>query len=145
MKKPPLSLAGDMAGENHIGYLRGDAPVFHTIVRAPGGAAFTLGDHFETCPICKQHGVTLEDFHSFMAGQSTGSGVSWFWCCPECGEPLVMATVDKDSGVANPLDREEQAIVERLCSSNHPNAGGVCLRPFIGSHAQGWRSEDPAQ
>jgi hypothetical protein len=69
--KPKLSLAGDMTGENHIGYLRNDGPIFHTIVRAPGGAVFTLGDHFEGCPVCKQHSVTLDDFHAFMRSQSS--------------------------------------------------------------------------
>jgi hypothetical protein len=69
--KPKLDLAGNMTGEAHIGYRRSDAPIFHTIARAPGGALFTVGDHFETCPICKQHGVTLKDFQAFMREHSS--------------------------------------------------------------------------
>ena len=61
-----IMLAGDMPGQTHVGYHRDDAKIFHTIARAPGGALFTIGDHFDTCPICKEHDVTLKDFHAFM-------------------------------------------------------------------------------
>lgn len=64
--KPKITLAGDMTGQTHIGYPRTDAPIFHTIAAAPGGALFQIGDHFEACPVCKLHSVTLEDFHAFM-------------------------------------------------------------------------------
>ena len=61
-----LQLAGDMTGQTHIGYERRDAKIFHTIARAPGGAQFAIGNHFDVCPVCKEHSVTLEDFHAFM-------------------------------------------------------------------------------
>lgn len=61
-----LQLAGDMTGETHIGYERRDVKIFHTIARAPGGALFTIGDHFDVCPVCKEHSVTLENFYAFM-------------------------------------------------------------------------------
>ena len=61
-----IMLAGDITGETHIGYLRSDVKIFHTIARAPGGAMFTIGDHFDTCPVCKAHDVKLENFHAFM-------------------------------------------------------------------------------
>ncbi|HSX22576.1 MAG TPA: hypothetical protein VLE97_07370 [Gaiellaceae bacterium] len=69
--KPKLDLAGDMTGQTHIGYLRTDAPIFHTIAAAPGGALFQIGDHFEICPVCKEHGVTLSDFQAFMKAQAS--------------------------------------------------------------------------
>ena len=66
-----ILLAGDMTGQTHIGYRRNDADIFHTIARAPGGAMFTIGDHFDTCSICKGHNVTLNDFHAFMRGHAS--------------------------------------------------------------------------
>ena len=66
-----IMLAGDITGQTHVGYHRNDAPIFHTIARAPGGAMFTIGDHFDTCPICKEHNVTLKDFHAFMRGHAS--------------------------------------------------------------------------
>ena len=69
--KPVIQLAGDMTGQTHVGYRRTDAPIFHTIACAPGGAMFTIGDHFDTCPICKQHNVELEDFQGFMRSHAS--------------------------------------------------------------------------
>ena len=66
-----IMLGGDMTGQTHIGYRRNDAEIFHTIARAPGGAVFTIGDHFDTCSICKGHNVTLNDFHAFMRGHAS--------------------------------------------------------------------------
>ena len=61
-----IMLAGDMTGQTHIGYHRSDVEIFHTIARAPGGAMFMVDGHFDTCPVCKEHDVKLEDFHAFM-------------------------------------------------------------------------------
>lgn len=61
------------------------------------------------------------------------SDVAWFWCCPECNEPLVMATID-DRGNALILEADEEVLVRKLCSSNHANPHGeVRLRPFMRS------------
>lgn len=67
-----LKIVDDFGGQRQIGFLRTDlngGKLFHTIVRAPGGAAFTVDEHFETCEVCKAHGVTQEMFHAFMMGR----------------------------------------------------------------------------
>lgn len=63
---PKLELAADYGGQNQIGFKRTDLPLFHTIARAPGGSVFTLDGHFDHCPVCKEHGVTLKHFDEFM-------------------------------------------------------------------------------
>lgn len=61
-----LKALGSLAGDMNIAYQRTDAPLMHIIAKAPPGAAFTVGDHFDTCPVCKHHNVTYEQFHTFM-------------------------------------------------------------------------------
>ena|ERR1700730_9793472 len=61
-----LEAAVDLENQGHIGFKRRDVPIFHTIVRAPQGAKFTLDGHFDKCDICKAHGVTLSHFNAFM-------------------------------------------------------------------------------
>lgn len=70
--KVELDIYDDLGGERQIGFLRPDfepSRVVHTIVRAPGGAAFTVDGHFETCEVCKRYGVTQDMFHAFMLGR----------------------------------------------------------------------------
>jgi len=64
-----LEIFDDLGGQRQIGFVRPDfepSKVVHTIVRAPGGAAFTVDDHFANCEVCKRYGVTQDDFHAFM-------------------------------------------------------------------------------
>lgn len=70
MTKPEFKFAPDMAGQGHVGFMRTDASIFHTIARAPQGAIFTVGDHFETCSVCKSHEITEADFIAFMSSQN---------------------------------------------------------------------------
>lgn len=70
--KVKLEIADDFGGQRQIGFLRTDlngGKLFHTIVRAPGGAAFSVDDHFATCEVCKAHDVTQWMFHAFMMGR----------------------------------------------------------------------------
>jgi hypothetical protein len=70
MPSPPkLETADDYGGQRQIGFKRTDALLFHTIVRAPGGSVFaaaTVKAHFETCEVCKAHGVTYDAFKAYM-------------------------------------------------------------------------------
>lgn len=67
MAKPTLKVMDAMVGGlRHIGYVRSDLPVFHSIVAAPGGAVFQVADHFIRCDVCRKHKITEEDFHNFM-------------------------------------------------------------------------------
>jgi hypothetical protein len=66
---PELEIADDYGGQRQIGYRRSDLPLFHTVVRAPGGAAFVkvvVQDHFTNCAVCMEHGVNYQQFDAFM-------------------------------------------------------------------------------
>jgi hypothetical protein len=65
--KPTIKIADAMAGGlRHIGYDRDDLPMFHSIVAAPPGSAFTVDEHFAQCKVCRRHRVTQTDFFNFM-------------------------------------------------------------------------------
>lgn len=53
--KVKLDIYDDLGGQRQIGFVRPDlepAKVVHTIVRAAGGEAFTVDEHFATCELC---------------------------------------------------------------------------------------------
>ncbi len=59
-----------LTGDTAIGYRRRDVPIVHVIHQAPAGARFQIGDHFETCAVCKEHGVTHEVFHTWYVSHA---------------------------------------------------------------------------
>jgi len=59
---PKLTAVPSLDGKMNIVYERTDVPLMHVIVKADGGAPFTLEGHFERCPVCKHHGVTQSHF-----------------------------------------------------------------------------------
>ena len=66
---PPLQLYGALDGESAIGFRRSDFPIVHVIAKAAGGAKFTVDDHFTTCEICREHGVTQDAFFAWYQSQ----------------------------------------------------------------------------
>lgn len=61
-----LQILPSLNGMGNVCYERDDG-IYHIIIQTPPGTVFSVGNHFDLCPICKKHGVTLKDMDYFMS------------------------------------------------------------------------------
>lgn len=67
MAKPTLERFSALVGPDvAIGYMRDDSFIAHVIMKCKPGDAFEVKTHFESCPICRAHGITEDDFSAYM-------------------------------------------------------------------------------